>query len=35
MLQLPIRCYDEPAGLATRLSDFATNRHEQCGLAGC
>ena len=21
------------AGLATRLSDFATNRHEQCGLA--
>ena len=23
------------AGLATRLSDFATNCHEECGLAGC
>ena len=32
--KLPICCYGRPSagGLATRLSDFATNCHEQCGL---
>jgi len=30
-----IRCGDVPlaGGLATRLSEFVTNRHESCGLA--